>query len=203
MKLELSLAFLLDKMLLNCLVYLSGSCRRLAEVKVKTLLLLLGFVCLGAATFDERIGIEEWVIFDALAVVCYGHDQIEFVRCRGVNDLEELHDVRMVNLLHDLDLLVDIIKSCCEVLQEALSSSGSFRRGYAADRAGSQCRAPCEASLLFQVRLHIYFDCEVLRNVVVDVDLVEDLDCQVNFSLAPLTKALENSVLPIEDSVSL
>jgi hypothetical protein len=123
MKVQLSLALLLQELLLRCLVLLPGGRGRLAEIEVKAVL-LLG----GGGALEEGIGIKLGVEFDALAIVGDRHDEVQFVGGGGVDDLEELNDVRMVQLLHDLYFLVDVVQSCREVLQETLPTARGLRR---------------------------------------------------------------------------
>lgn len=50
----------------------------------------------------------------AFAIVGYVHYEIEFVTLRTVDDFLDLNNVRVVQLLEDLDFLVDLIQSSGE-----------------------------------------------------------------------------------------
>jgi hypothetical protein len=63
------------------------------------------------------VGLEYTVLrvpFDAISIISNGHDHVEFLRIRVVNDFVYLYDVGVVQFLHDLNLPVHFVKGSSE-----------------------------------------------------------------------------------------
>lgn len=62
------------------------------------------------------IRIERGVPLDTLSVVSHRHDQVKLITGGIIDHLVKLDNIRVINLLHDLNLSVDLVKGGREIL---------------------------------------------------------------------------------------
>lgn len=146
--------------------------------------------------------LERRVPLDAFSVVSNGHDQVQLLRIWIVDYFVELHNVRVIELLHDLYLLVNVVQSRCEILQEtpifaSLSSIGATILATCARGTAHK------ASLLLQVGLDVDLYSKVFRNVAFYIEVpkmsVDYLHGEVDLRLRALAKSLQHLIFVVEN----